>query len=124
VVRDAGRRRRGASTTGCLVSLLILVALLYYGVNIGEVYLHYYRLLDAMQTQARVAAALDNGTIHRRVQDAIEEIGLPDEATAQLTITRTPSPREITIETEYDVSVHLPLFDHTFHFHPKAIESL
>ena len=124
MVRDAVWRRRGASTTGCLVSLLILVAMLYYGVNIGEVYLRYYRLLDAMQTQARVAAALDNGTIHRRVQDAIEEIGLPDEATDQLTITRTPSPREITIETEYDESVHLPLFDHTFHFHPKAIESL
>jgi hypothetical protein len=117
-------RRRGASTTGCLVSLLILVAMLYYGVNIGEVYLRYYRLLDAMQTQARVAAALDNGTIHRRVQDAIEEIGLPDEATDQLTITRTASPREITIETEYSEAVHLPLFDHTFHFHPKATESL
>jgi len=118
------RRARGASTTGCLVSLLILVAMLYYGVNIGEVYLRYYRLLDAMETQARVAAALDNGTIHRRIQDAIEEIGLPDAATDQLTITRTASPREITIETEYSESVHLPLFDHTFQFHPKATESL
>lgn len=118
------RHRRGTSTTGCLVSLLVLVALLYYGVNIGELYLRYYRLVDAMQTQARVAAALDNGTIHRRIRDAIEEIGLPDEATEQLTITRTPSPRVITIETRYSESVHLPLFDHTFYFHPKATESL
>jgi hypothetical protein len=124
MVSGEQRRWRGASTTGCLVSLLILVAMLYYGVNIGEVYLRYYRLLDAMETQARVAAALDNGTIHRRIQDAIEEIGLPDAATDQLTITRTASPREITIETEYTESVHLPLFDHTFQFHPKATESL
>src|SRR5439155_11905470 len=55
--------RRGASSTGCLVSLLILVAVLYYGVNIGEVYFRYYRLLDEMQTQAQLAAALDDGTI-------------------------------------------------------------
>lgn len=117
-------RRRGASTTGCLVSLVILLALLYYGVNIGELYLRYYRLLDAMDTQARVAAALDNGTIHRRIQDAIDDIGLPQAAHDNLTITRTASPREITIETQYSESVHLPLFDHTFRFHPKANESL
>ena len=117
-------QRRGASNTGCLLSLLILVALLYYGVNIGELYLRYYRLVDAMDTQARVAAALDNGTIHRRIVDAIDDIGLPEAATENLAITRTPSPRQITIETEYSESVHLPLFDHTFHFHPKATESL
>ena len=38
--------RRGASSSGCLLSLLLLVAALYYGVNIGEVYFRYYRLLD------------------------------------------------------------------------------
>jgi len=29
--------RRGASSSGCLLSLLLFVAALYYGVNIGEV---------------------------------------------------------------------------------------
>ena len=120
----SARGRRGASTTGCLISLLILVAVLYYGVNIGEVYFRYYRLLDEMKTQARLAAALDNGTIQRRIQAAILDIGVPDEAGAGLTITRRPSPREITIETTYRESVHLPLFDHTFRFHPKATAPL
>ena len=41
--------RRGGSSLGCLLSLLIFVAALYYGVHIGEVYLRYYRLLDAMR---------------------------------------------------------------------------
>ena len=118
------RGPRGASTTGCLVSLLILVAVLYYGVNIGEVYFRYYRLLDEMKTQARLAAALDNGTIQRRIQAAIQDIGVPEEAGTELTITRRPSPREITIETTYRESVHLPLFDHTFRFHPKATAPL
>jgi hypothetical protein len=124
VTAPRGGRRRGASTTGCLVSLLVLVAVLYYGVNIGEVYFRYYRLLDEMGTQARVAAALDNGTIQRRIAAAIQEIGVPDDAAANLQITRTASPREITIESEYTESVHLPLFDHTFKFHPKATEPL
>ena len=117
-------RRRGASTMGCLLSLLVLVAVLYYGVNIGEVWFRYYRLADEMSTQARLAAALDNGTIQRRIASAIQEIGIPDEAAANLEITRTASPRQITIETQYNESVHLPLFNHTFHLHPKATEPL
>jgi hypothetical protein len=118
------RDRRGASTMGCLLSLLVLVAVLYYGVNIGEVYFRYYRILDEMQTQARVAAALDNGTIQRRIASAIQEIGLPDDASSNLQITRSVSPREITIETDYAETVKLPLFVHTFHLHPKATEPL
>ncbi len=117
------RGRRGASATGCLFSLLILVAALYYGVNIGEVYFRYYRLLDEIQTQTRVASALDDGTIRRRLEAAAEDIGVPREG-MRFTIRRTASPRQITIETEYSESVHLPLFHHTFHLHPKAEQAL
>jgi hypothetical protein len=119
------RSRRGASSSGCLLSLLIFVAVLYYGVNIGEVFFRYYRLLDEMQTQTRLAAALDDGTIQRRIQAAIEEIGIPDSAgTRQLRIRRTASPREIVIETYYSEFVSLPLFNHTFSFHPRASQPL
>ena len=118
------RDRRGASTIGCLLSLLVLVAVLYYGVNIGEVYFRYYRILDEMQAEAHVAAALDNGMIQRRIASAIQEIGLPDDASSNLQITRSASPRSITIETEYSETVNLPLFVHTFHLHPKATEPL
>lgn len=117
--------RRGASSSGCLLTLLIFVAALYYGVNIGEVYFRYYRLLDEMQTQTRVAAALDDGTIRRRIQAAVDEIGLPDSAGGrQLLIRRTASPREIVIETRYSEWVSLPLFNHSFSFHPRATQPL
>ena len=118
------RGRRGASTMGCLISLLVFVAVLYYGVNIGEVYFRYYRLLDEMGTQAHLAAAIDNGTIQRRIQAAIQDIGLPDEASTSLGIARTANPREITITTDYSETVHLPLFTHAFTFHPKVTEPL
>jgi len=117
--------RRGASSSGCLFSLLLFVAALYYGVNVGEVYFRYYRLLDEMQTETRLAAGLDDGTIRRRVQAAIEEIGLPDSAGgAQLQIRRTAFPREIVIETRYSEAVSLPFFNHSFAFHPRATQPL
>ena len=118
------RSPRGATSSGCLFSLLIFVAALYYGVNIGEVYFRYYRLLDEMQTQTRVAAALDDGTIRRRIQAAVEEIGLPDEAGANISVRRTDSPREIVIDTRYSEQVSLPLFNHTFNFKPRATQPL
>jgi hypothetical protein len=117
--------RRGASSSGCLLSLLIFVAVLYYGVNIGEVFFRYYRLVDEMQTQTRLAAALDDGTIRRRIQAAVEEIGIPDSAGGrQLIVRRTASPRQITIESRYSETVTLPFFNHSFSFHPKAQQPL
>lgn len=115
--------RRGASSMGCLVSLLLFVAALYYGVNVGELFFRYYRLLDEMQTEAQLAPSLDDGTIRRRIQAAAQDIGLPPEA-QQVRIVRRASPREIVIEVEYSESVDLPFFNHTFAFHPKASQPL
>jgi hypothetical protein len=113
--------RRGASSSGCLFSLLLFVAALYYGVNIGELYFRYYRLLDEIQTEARLSPGLDDGTIRRRIQAAIEEIGLPDSAGGrQLVIQRMTSPRQIVIETRYSEWVSLPFFNHSFAFHPRT----
>jgi hypothetical protein len=116
--------RRGASSTGCLISLLLFVGALYYGVNIGEVWFRYYRFVDEMKTQVRLAAALDDGTIRRRLQTAVQDIGIPDSAGNRLVIVRTAMPREIRIETRYSESVRLPLFNHTFIFNPKANQPL
>ena len=124
MVTSPPQGRRGASSTGCLVSLLIFVAVLYYGVNIGEVYFRYYRLLDEMQSQCRIAAALDDGTIRRRIQAAVQEIGLPDSAGTRIVIRRTAQPREISIVTQYGETVRLPLFTHTFNFSPRATQPL
>ncbi|HXF95169.1 MAG TPA: hypothetical protein VNI61_03610 [Gemmatimonadales bacterium] len=116
-------RARGASSTGCLISLLVFVALLYYGVNIGELWFRYYQYVDEMKTQARLAAALDNETIRRRLQAKAQDLGLPAEA-QRIAIVRTASPREIRIEASYSQSVNLPLFRRTFHFRPRATQPL
>ena len=115
--------RRGASASGCLFSLLVCAALLYYGINIGEVWLRYFRFVDEMKTQARLAAAIDDATIRRRLQAAAQDIGLPDEA-LNIVVRRTAQPREIRIESAYSDSVDLPLFRRSFRFEPKAKQPL
>ena len=116
--------RRGASSTGCLISILVFVALLYYAFHIVPVYLRYYRLLDEIQQQSHLAAAIDDGTIARRIVAEAQDIGLPDAVAANLRVVRSAMPRQITIETSYSETVKLPLFHHTFTFHPRASEAL
>lgn len=117
------RTQRGASTIGCLLTLILFAAAVYYGVNIGKVYLRYYRLQDTMRSNARLAPSLTDATIRRRVLTRIDELQLPEDA-RKLTIKRSGRPRSITIETEYSETVDLPLFHHTFIFHPRIVEPL
>lgn len=115
--------RRGSSSTGCLLTMLVFAAALYYGVNIGEVYWRFYQFQDEMRSQGRLAPSLSDGVIRRRLLLKVDELGLPSEA-QKIQIKRTARPRQITIEAEYAEDVSLPLFEHTFHFHPRAVEGL
>lgn len=114
--------RRGASGFGCLVSLLLFVAALYYGINIGKVYLRYYQLVDGMRSQARLAPSLQDDVIYRRLGEQADSL-LPG-GRPQFKITRGGHPNRIVIETEYTDHVDLPLFKHTFVMHPRAEEPL
>jgi hypothetical protein len=115
--------RRGASTPGCLVSLLLFVAAVYYGIHFGEPWLRYYQLLEEMRSSARLAPTLSDGVIHRRLEAKADELGLPDEA-HKFQISRLGKPRKITITTQYSETVVVPLFTHTFVFTPTAEEPL
>lgn len=122
MVSSGRTSRRGAGTLGCMFSLILFAAALYYGVNIGQVYLRYYQLLDGMRSQARLAPGLQDDVIYRRL-DAQADSLLPG-TTPHFTITRTREPRRIIIETEYTDQVDLPLFKHTFVLRPRAEEPL
>jgi len=105
-----------------MFSLLLFAAALYYGVNIGQVYLRYYQILDGMRTAARLAPSLDDDVIDRRLSAQADSI-LPGDP-PEFTITRGGHPNRIIIETEYTDAVDLPLFKHTFVLRPKAEEPL
>lgn len=122
MVSLSAHSRWGASALGCLVSLALFGGALYYGVNIGQVYLRYYQLVDTMRSQARLAPSLQDDVIHRRL-DAQADSLLPGRHPA-FKITRGGHPNRIVIETVYTDKVELPLFKHTFTMHPRAEEPL
>lgn len=115
--------RRGAGTLGCLFSLLIFVAVLFYGFHIGQVFWRYYQVQDAMKSQARLAPSITDDVIRRRLIDASDEI-LQRPQPLRFTITRGGRPRKITITTTYADTLDLPLFKHVFEHHPSAEEPL
>ncbi len=114
--------RRGSGGLGCMLSLLLFAAALYYGVNIGKVYLRYYQLLGGMRTQARLAPTLQDDVIDRRLTQQADSL-LPG-GPPRFKITRGGHPNRIVIETEYTDRVDLPLFRHTFVMRPRAEEPL
>jgi hypothetical protein len=122
VVRLGRAPRRGSGGLGCLFSLLLFSVALYYGVNIGRVYVRYYELRDGMRTQARLAPSLQDDVIQRRLSEQAAAL-LPGRS-PQFRITRGGRPNRIIIETEYADQVDLPPFSHQFVLRPRAEEPL
>jgi hypothetical protein len=112
-------RAGGRASLGCLFSLLLLTAALYFGVNIGEVYWRYYRYQDAMQQEVRFAQMRTDQGIIRRLGSVAEALGLPDDA-GRVTINRDDRTRRIGISAAYSERVELPGFVRTFRFTPRA----
>jgi len=111
------RARRGAGKLGCLFSLLLLVALGYFAVNIGEVYLRYYTFNDAIAQEVRFASTRTDEAIRRRLGALADSLGLPEDA-ARVNVRRTGN--RIRVSVEYSEHVELPLFVREFHFAPEA----
>lgn len=107
MVSQAGRSRRGASTLGCLFAILLFMALLYYGVDIGKTYWNYYRLKDEMETSARFAQTQPDDQILRHLIGVVQDLGLPAEA-QRFVIKRTEHPPVVSIGTKYNVDLVLP----------------
>jgi hypothetical protein len=115
--------RRGTSTLGCLTSVLVLVAIVYYGVNLGEVWWRYWNLKDRMNTAARFAQTQTVDQINRQLQDDVTELALPPEA-RKFAIKKTESPPSITISTRYRERVELPFLHRDITFHPVVTHKL
>jgi hypothetical protein len=115
--------RRGAGAFGCMLSLLLFGGALYYGINIGQVYLRYYEVLDGMRSQARLAPGLQDDVIYRRLNGQVDSL-FEHGPKPHFKVTRNNDSRRIVIESEYTDQVDLPLFKHTFTLRPRAEEPL
>ena len=111
------RRRRGRSTLGCLFTLLIVVAALYFGFNLAEPYWRYYQYRDSMAQEARFADQVSNEEITHRLHAKADSLGLPAQA-YRLRFNRTA--KSIQIWAEYEETVELPGYTRRFLFKPRV----
>ncbi len=101
------RAPRGASTLGCLLTLLIVVTIGYFGVNIGRVFYRHYAFQDAMKQEARFASHRSNEDITSHLRALADSLGLPQGA-KRVHIRR--GPRMIFIWSDYFETLELPGF--------------
>ena len=113
--------RAGKGSGGCLTTLVVFGAVLYFGLPVAEVYVRQYSFSEEMRSQARLGPSLTDAVIRRRLTDKADELGLPPEAMKNLKIRRTAGrDRRITIDSEYNETVVRPGFTHTFIIRPHA----
>ena len=109
--------RRGTSRLGCLVWLLVFVAVCYFGVNTGKHYFHYYQFKDLMTQEARFAAQRTDDAIRRRLQAFADTLGLPP-AARNVFIRRVNN--RIFIYCDYYDYLEVPGYVKEVHFRPEA----
>lgn len=111
------RVRRGASRIGCLLSLIVVAAVGYFGFHYGRAYLDFVRFQDEMKSEAKFAVHSTDGEIKARVEALADSIGLPESA-KDVTVRR--GRHEIIIYSNYAVVIQLPFFAREFNFNPSA----
>ena len=110
-------RRAGASRFGCLLTLLIISAVLYFGVNAGEVYWRYLQYKDAMAQEVRFRSFLSNARIRENLARIADSLGLPEDA-GVVTVSRKSG--RVTVEAHYEDVIELPGYRKEVHFEPRA----
>ena len=97
--------------------MLLLVAAAYFGANVGEAYVRYYRFVDRMKQEARFSARVTDLDIQRRLAAAADSLGLP-EAAGRVRVRRTAT--HISLSSAYYERVELPLVVRDILFTPQA----
>ena len=111
--------RGGRTSLGCLMLLALIGVGAYVGSYVGELYWREYQFRDAMRQQIRFASQMSDQTIQANLATFADSLGLPDDASDNLSIDRSRD-GTMTITSEYDEQVQLPIFKRTFHLKPRA----
>jgi hypothetical protein len=111
------KARRGASTFGCLLMLLVGIAAVYVGMKIGKVYWTNVDFQDTMKQNIRFAETMTDKQIRDRLVAKADSLGLPEEA-KDVTVERKG--RHISASADYSVTVELPFHNRSFHFSPHV----
>jgi hypothetical protein len=97
--------------------LLVVTAIGYFGFNLGEAYLAFYRYQDRMKGEAKFAAHTTDAMIKMRVAAFADSLGLPEPAN-KVVVRR--GEHDIFIYANYEVRIELPGHVREVHFNPSA----
>jgi hypothetical protein len=96
---------------------MIIVAIAYFGIAIGEVYFRFLEYQDDMKQEVRFARVNTNDKILVRLRAAADSLGLPEDAQA-IAIRR--SANYISIEAEYYERLQFPMYSREVLMRPHA----
>jgi hypothetical protein len=109
--------RRGGSSLGCLMTLLLLSTAAYFGIPAVEAYLRYFRYQDAMQQEIRFAGRSSDHVIRYRLSAHADSLELPPEA--RRVVVRREG-RHIALSGDYSEWIALPYGARELRFAPHA----
>lgn len=120
----------GRIKIGCLLSLVLFIALIYLTIDYAGVRIKAYQMQDAVSEQASFASVIDDVTIRNRLVSTADRLGIPL-GPRQWTIRRQRIPsgsgRQISITATYTDSmvIAIPGFRKVlkFTFTPSADET-
>lgn len=111
------RTRAGRGSMGCLVLLMVLAAIGYFGLGVGQVYWNYFQYRDRMQQEARFAGSRTDGVIKRRITMFADSLGLPEGA-KHVRVRRQA--KHIYIWAEYYELIELPFLSKELLLSPRV----
>lgn len=115
-------RERGGATRSFLLTIIIVAALIFFGVEIIPPYFANYQLQDSIETEARFAAGNNKNQqdILSDVMWKIKDLGIPAQA-KDVHVTMVQD--VVTISINYSVPINLRVYQFTLQFHPHADNS-
>ncbi len=116
---------KGASKFKVYLFFLFLFLTVHVGIKLVPMYMDYGRMEDEMKMKAGVAQVLKDEEIRYDLLKKAKELDLPLTAESFI-IQRDVERRRMKISTQWDVEVNFfwGAYTRTFHFEPKADESI
>jgi hypothetical protein len=111
-------RRAGKAKLGCLLTMIIIAVIGYFGVHVGKAYWGYYQFQDRMKQEARFAMHRSDALITKRLKEFADSLDLPEGA-HNVNVRRRQ--RTIQIWAEYYQIIEFPGFVREVYFHPQAV---
>ena len=109
--------RTGKVRLGCLLTLVVLGAVSYYGWGAARIALNFYEYQDAMEQEARFAARTANETIIAGLRAKADSLALP-EAAQKVQIHRQGN--KVWIWAKYIELIELPGYQMEMELTPHA----